>query len=139
MSDIDNPEPNIPSAPADKEKSFTRWFNEHWHLLLFPAFVFAFGIRWGVTTCNPGTIGFACALLLAYQVSQMQDAKRGKRMAFIVPLIFLAAVLIIPVAGEARDPYLDLTARVGRASISGAFSVLLLLISVGISKIFKKP
>ncbi|MDY7076797.1 MAG: hypothetical protein SXV54_07710 [Chloroflexota bacterium] len=139
MSSTDTPEPNVPSAPTNQEKDFTKWFNEHWYLVLFPTFVFAFGIRWGITTCNPGTIGFACALLLAHQVSQMQDAERGKRMTFIVPLIFLAAVLIIPIAGEARDPYLDLTARIGRASISGAFSVLLLVISVGITKIFKKP
>ncbi len=126
----------MPSVPVNEGKNFSQWFNKHWHLLLLPAFVFAFGIRWGVTVCNPGTIGFVCALVLAYTVSQMEDVRQGKRMTFVVPLIFLLVVLIIPIAGEAHDPYLDLTARIGRASVSGVFSALLLLGSVGISKVF---
>ena len=75
--------------------------------------------------------------MFAYTVSHMEDASQEKTMIFVVPLVFLAFILIFPLSGEARDPYLDLTARIGRATISAIFGVVLLLGSVVITKLFK--
>jgi hypothetical protein len=121
------------------ETGFWEWFGSTWYLFLFPAFVFSAGIRLGLTSCNPGTIGFALAVAFAYVVKQAEIAsiKQVAAVTLVVPLVFLAIALLIS-AGEMSNPYLDTTARLGRAFISAVFSVLLLLGSVGLTKLTRR-
>jgi hypothetical protein len=125
-------------SPQQTERS-DNWFARYWYLALFPTFVFGAGIRWGITTWNPGTIGFACALLLVYAATQAENIRLGKAMTFIVPAIFLVFVIVSPFpSGEVHNPYLDTPKLIGRASVSATFGELLLLGTVGLIKMTRR-
>ncbi len=115
------------------------WFTRYWHLALFPTFVFAAGIHWGIITWNPGTLGFVFALVLVYFTSQVENAKLGKAMTFIVPIVFLVFTIVFPFpSGEVHNPHLDTPKLIGRASVSAIFGILLLLGTVGLVKIAQR-
>jgi hypothetical protein len=140
MSDTDNNEYQLAYPQKEgMDKPKEDWFSKYWYLAIFPTFVFAVGIRWGVTTWNPGTVGFILACVLVYFVTQIEDIRLAKALTFIIPVVFLGFVVLVPFpGGEVHHPRLTISKVIGRASVSATFGVLLLLGTVGAMKLFRK-